>query len=84
MLKNILELMPERIVYVLCNPATFARDLKNLNEMYDIESVSMIDLFPQIFHLESLAFLRLPVKRQNHFNGIHRLLYKEAQKTIRR
>lgn len=58
LIRNVLGMMPERIVYISCNPATFARDLKNLSEKYDLESVRMIDFFPQTFHIESLAFLK--------------------------
>lgn len=57
--KNVLTMMPEQIVYISCDPATFSRDIRKLSEMYDIESVRMVDLFPQTFHIESLAFLRL-------------------------
>ncbi len=52
-------MMPERIVYISCNPSTLARDLKKLSSQYDIESVRMIDFFPHTFHIESLVFLRL-------------------------
>jgi 23S rRNA (uracil1939-C5)-methyltransferase len=58
-MNNVLALKPERIVYISCNPATFSRDLKKLTVKYDIESIRMIDFFPQTFHIESLAFLRL-------------------------
>ena len=58
-MRNVLKAAPGRIVYVSCNPATFARDLKKLLGMYHIESVRMIDFFPQTFHIESVAFLRL-------------------------
>jgi 23S rRNA (uracil1939-C5)-methyltransferase len=58
-MRNVLKGKPERIVYVSCNPATFARDLKKFLSVYDIESVRMIDFFPQTFHIESVAFLRL-------------------------
>jgi 23S rRNA (uracil1939-C5)-methyltransferase len=57
--KNIHSLLPEQIVYISCDPATFSRDLKKLAWKYDIESVRMVDLFPQTFHIESLAFLQL-------------------------
>ena len=57
--KNVLSLLPEQIVYISCNPATFSRDLKKLAMKYDIESVRMVDLFPQTFHIEALAFLRV-------------------------
>jgi 23S rRNA (uracil1939-C5)-methyltransferase len=56
---KVLEMLPERIVYMSCNPTTFARDLKKLSIQYDIGSVRMIDFFPQTFHIEALAFLRL-------------------------
>jgi 23S rRNA (uracil1939-C5)-methyltransferase len=58
-MNNVLTLMPERIVYLSCNPATFARDLKNLSCKYAIDSIRMIDFFPQSFHIEALAFLSL-------------------------
>ncbi len=59
LIKRVLSLAPDKIVYISCNPATFSRDLKHLSEKYVIESVRMIDFFPQTFHIESLAFLRL-------------------------
>jgi 23S rRNA (uracil1939-C5)-methyltransferase len=57
--RKILEMPSDRIVYVSCNPATFSRDLKKLKEKYDILSVRQIDFFPNTFHLESIAFLQL-------------------------
>ncbi|MFV1977499.1 MAG: class I SAM-dependent RNA methyltransferase, partial [Candidatus Scalindua sp.] len=56
-INKILTIMPERIVYISCNPTTFSRDLKKLLAKYDIESIRMIDFFPQTFHIESLTFL---------------------------
>ncbi len=58
-MEKVLLLMPEKIVYISCNPTTFARDLKKLSLKYNIKSVRMIDFFPQTFHIESLAFLYL-------------------------
>lgn len=57
--EKILAMMPERIAYVSCNPATLARDLRKLLVKYSIESIRLIDFFPQTYHIESLAFLRL-------------------------
>lgn len=56
---TICDLMPERIVYLSCHPATFARDLKRFLVTYDIESVRMIDFFSQTYHIEAIAFLRV-------------------------
>ncbi len=58
-INNLLSMMPERIVYISCNPTTLARDLKMLAEKYDIESVRLVDFFPQTYHIESLVFLTL-------------------------
>ena len=47
------------IVYVSCDPATLARDLRALSESgYAIESITLVDLFPQTFHLETVVALR--------------------------
>ncbi len=56
---KIMENPADRIVYISCNPATFARDLKKLKEKYEIESVRLIDFFPNTYHVEAIAFLRL-------------------------
>jgi len=48
----------KRIVYVSCDPATLARDVRTLLETgYHVEEVHMIDLFPQTFHIESVVRL---------------------------
>ncbi|NTU43164.1 MAG: class I SAM-dependent RNA methyltransferase [Nitrospirales bacterium] len=56
---TVLSLLPERIVYIACNPSTLARDIKKLLPKYEMESVRLIDFFPQTYHIESLAFLRV-------------------------
>ena len=48
----------QRIVYVSCDPATLARDVRTLLETgYHVEQVHMVDLFPQTFHIESVVRL---------------------------
>lgn len=49
---------PTRIVYVSCDPATLARDVKRL-EGFAVEGVRCFDLFPQTAHVESVAVLAL-------------------------
>lgn len=48
---------PKRITYVSCHPAALARDLKKLVERYEIEKVTLIDLFPQTGHMETVVQL---------------------------
>ncbi|MBM3936169.1 MAG: 23S rRNA (uracil(1939)-C(5))-methyltransferase RlmD [Sphingomonadales bacterium] len=47
----------ERIVYVSCNAATQARDLRALNEKYRLVRFRPVDLFPQTAHIENIALL---------------------------
>jgi 23S rRNA (uracil1939-C5)-methyltransferase len=56
----LLEIGAPAVTYVSCDPATLARDLRGLLASgYSIETVTLIDLFPQTFHLETLVQLRL-------------------------
>ncbi len=48
---------PERIVYVSCNPATQARDIALLADMYELTEVQPVDMFPHTHHVENVALL---------------------------
>ena len=56
-LKKIIDLGAKRIVYVSCNPATQARDIKILKEFggYELKKLSMVDQFPHTSHVEAVA-----------------------------
>lgn len=54
---QLLTLMPRRIVYISCDPATLARDLKMLSGQYMLASLTLVDLFPQTSHSEVIARL---------------------------
>lgn len=58
-MERVLAISPQRVAYVSCNPSTFARDLKKLREKYEIDSIRMVDFFPNTYHVESLAFLTI-------------------------
>jgi len=49
----------EKIIYISCNPATQARDLKSLKDKYNLVKIQPVDLFPQTYHIESVALLEL-------------------------
>ena len=53
----LLQASPERIVYVSCNAATQARDLKILAERYSITAVQPVDMFPHTVHVENVVSL---------------------------
>lgn len=55
--EQILNLSPEKIVYVSCNSATQARDLAMLKEHYNLVKVLPVDMFPQTHHVENIALL---------------------------
>jgi 23S rRNA (uracil1939-C5)-methyltransferase len=57
-IKSVVNLKPQKIVYVSCNPATLARDLKSFClEEYRVEKVQPVDMFPHTFHIESVTML---------------------------
>lgn len=56
---KLLDILPERIVYVSCNSATQARDLALMKEYYTIVKTQAVDMFPQTHHVENVVLLAL-------------------------
>ena len=57
--EQVILLAPEKIVYVSCNPGTQARDLALLAELYTIQRVQPVDMFPHTHHVENVVELQL-------------------------
>ncbi|MEN8185910.1 MAG: 23S rRNA (uracil(1939)-C(5))-methyltransferase RlmD [Bacteroidota bacterium] len=54
---QILNILPEKVVYVSCNSATQARDLALMQDDYDIVKTQAVDMFPQTHHVENVVLL---------------------------
>ena len=56
--KDVLQLSPEKIVYVSCNPTTQVRDIKMMVEAgYKLIKIKPVDMFPHTYHIENVALL---------------------------
>ena len=56
-IRQLMEIGPEKIVYVSCNPATQARDIALMDEYYRVVAVQPVDMFPHTHHVENIALL---------------------------
>ena len=54
---QILNISPEKIVYVSCNSATQARDLALMDVQYKVIKTQAVDMFPQTHHVENVVLL---------------------------
>lgn len=59
LIQQLLDIAAPKIVYVSCNPATQARDLKLLDSKYKVEKVQPVDMFPHTHHIENVVLLTL-------------------------
>lgn len=57
-IQTLLKIMPQKIVYVSCNPATLARDIRLLEEKYELKQVQPVDMFAFTSHVECVAVLQ--------------------------
>lgn len=57
-LEAIIQNKPDDVIYISCNPATLARDLKQLNQNgYRIDEIKLFDMFPQTAHVECVVLI---------------------------
>ena len=57
-----MNIKPKKIVYISCNSATQARDIAILKELYSIEYIQSVDMFPMTHHVENIVSLILKKK----------------------
>lgn len=57
-LDNILKLNPSKIIYVSCDSATLARDIKYMDKKYEVMDFKIIDMFSNTYHIEALVLLK--------------------------
>lgn len=53
------QISSNKIVYVSCDPITLARDLEKISELYDIDEITPVDMFPNTSHVECVCVLKL-------------------------
>lgn len=58
-INNILKILPDKIVYISCNPSSLVRDLAFFEEKYSIYSIQPVDLFPWTSHVECVVAMFL-------------------------
>lgn len=58
-IENILKIHPDRFVYISCNPATLVRDLSKFEEVYNIQTIQPVDMFPYTSHIECVAVMKI-------------------------
>lgn len=56
---NILKILPKKVVYISCNPATLVRDLTKFENYYDVLKIQPVDMFPFTSHVECVSVLQL-------------------------
>ena len=54
---EIIRIKPKKIIYVSCDPMTFARDLNLLKDHYNLSDLNIIDMFADTYHIELISFL---------------------------
>lgn len=58
-IENIIRIKPKKIIYISCNPMTFARDINLLKDYYQLIDLNIIDMFPDTYHIELISCLEI-------------------------
>lgn len=60
--EHLMKIKPKRIIYISCDMLTLKRDLDELNKMYDIIEINLVDMFKRTYHVETVVLLTLKDK----------------------
>ena len=55
--ETLLKIKSNKLIYVSCDPITLARDLNILKDIYEIKEITLVDMFPNTYHIESIILL---------------------------
>lgn len=56
---TLLKIKAPKLIYISCDPITLARDLNELKEIYEVVDISLFDMFPNTYHVESVVLMNL-------------------------
>lgn len=56
---TLLKIKSPKLIYISCNPITLARDLNDLKKIYNIKEITLFDMFPNTYHVETVVLLEL-------------------------
>lgn len=57
-IKTLEEIKSPKIIYISCNPITLARDINRLNNNYTLKEITLVDMFPNTYHVETVIILK--------------------------
>lgn len=55
----LLKIKSPKLIYISCDPITLARDINDLKEIYNIKDITLFDMFPNTYHVESVVLMEL-------------------------
>lgn len=55
--KILKEIKSNKIIYISCNPITLTRDINALKEKYELKDITLVDMFPNTYHVECICIL---------------------------